>query len=128
MAVPSRWGIDDLHCGVPRSDTVVLGAPVAAGPRCTDIRPPDVSELVIDRLYGDFGSLWQGVADQPVTLPSGLSGLRGTSTSAEGLPVTVLALPTIDVIIVATAADDGPALNLIDAIITTTRATTARPG
>ena len=51
---------------------------------------------------------------------------RAPARAPTGLPVTVLAFPTIDVIIVATAADDGDALSLIDAVVTTTRAATAR--
>jgi hypothetical protein len=126
LAVPSRWGTDHLRCGVPQSDTVVLGAPTMAGPGCPATRPAGVSDLVIDRLYSGYGSLWRGVAAQPVTLPSGLSGLQGTTTGTGGLPVTVVAFPTIDVIIVATAANDD-AQKLIEAIITTTRALNARP-
>jgi hypothetical protein len=127
LAVPSRWSTDDLRCGVPQSDTVVLGTPTASGSRCPATRPPGVTDLVIDRLYSGYGSLWQGLPDQAVTLPSGLSGLRGTTTSTGGLPVTVVAFPTIDVIIVATAANDDDAQNRVDAIITTTRALSARP-
>ena len=107
---------------------MVLGAPTVAGPGCTATRPPDVSEVVIDRLYGDYGALWMAAATEPITLPSGLSGLRGTTTNAEGLPVTVLAFPTIDAIIVATAADDGDAQDLINGILTTSRETITRPG
>ena len=128
LAVPRRWSDNDLRCGVPQSNTVVTGAPTVGPPGCTATRPLGVSEVVIDRLYGDYGALWMAAATEPITLPSGLTGLRGTSTSAEGLPVTVWAFPTIDAIIVATAADDGDAQDLIDGILTTARETRARPG
>ena len=90
-------------------------------PTCQAQRAPGVSDIIVDRLYGDFGSLWMSVADEPFTLESGLSGLRGSATSEEGLPTTVLAFPTHDVIIVATAGYEGAAADLMDGILATIR-------
>ena len=120
LSVPARWTDGDVRCGEPRTDTVVLGTPPIAETGCPEPpERPDVSQLVITRLYNPYGSLWQAAATDPVTLPSGLSGLQGTDTSVAGRPVSVLSLPTLDVIIVATAGTDDQ--DLIDGILTTTR-------
>ena len=83
--------------------------------------------MVIDRLYGEFGSLWMGEADDAFTLESGLSALRGTLTSNEGLPITVLAFPQLDAIVVATAGDDATAKELMDGILATIRVLPTQP-
>jgi hypothetical protein len=127
LSVPVSWATDAFRCGAPLRDTVGLGAPPVGGPRCSGTRPNNSSVVVIDRLYDSYGARWRGAADQAATLPSGLSGLLGSSRTSEGLPVTVLTFPTIDVIVVATAANDGAAQELIDGILTTARAPTLRP-
>jgi hypothetical protein len=127
LSVPVRWATDAFRCGEPLRDTVGLGAPPDGGPGCGVSRPNNASALVIDRLYGGYGARWRGAADEATTLPSGLSGLLGSSRTREGLPVTVLTFPTIDAIIVATAANDGDAQDLIDGILTTARAPALRP-
>ncbi|MBA2640502.1 MAG: hypothetical protein H0U77_11095 [Nocardioidaceae bacterium] len=117
LFVPTTWSRDGPRC--PTADTIALGA--TSGPPCLAERPEGVSDIVIDRLYGEYGSRWQAAATEPITLASGLFALQGRLPSDEGLPVTVTALPSLDVVVVATAADDGPALNLIDGILATIR-------
>ena len=121
MDVPKGWSRDDIRCDVPQSNTVALGIPINDSPTCQAQRAPGVSDIIVNRLYGDFGSLWMPVADEPFTLESGLSGLRGSATSEEGLPTTVLAFPTHDVVVVATAGYEGAAADLMDGILATIR-------
>jgi hypothetical protein len=127
LSVPVKWATDAFRCAVPLRDTVGLGAPSDGGPRCSASRREDASAVVVDRLYSRYGALWRAAADEPIALPSGLSGLMGSTRSSGGLPVTVLTFPTIDVIVVATAANDGDAQDLIDGILTTARAPALRP-
>ncbi len=126
LDVPKDWTRDDVRCGTPQSNTVVLGDRPIELP-CVGERAPGVSDVVMDRLYGEFGSLWQSEADEPFTLESGLSALRGSLTSNEGLPITVLAFPQHDAIVVATAGDDAAAKELMDGILATARLNTAQP-
>ena len=127
LDVPRDWTRNDVRCDAPQSNTVVLGRMVNDEPPCLAEGVPGASIIVIDRLYGDFGAPWLSALDEPITLASGVSGLRGSVTSEEGLPTDVLAFPSLDALVVATAGDDGPAKSLMDGILATTRMTTAQP-
>lgn len=119
--VPTSWTTGDQRCGTPLSDTVLLDPPPATVPQCVVPRPPDVSSITFARLYGAYGSLWQAAATDPITLASGLSGLRGSFVGDDGVPVSVLAFPSLDVILVATASAEGAEAELVEAILATAR-------
>lgn len=128
LFVPTSWSRNDVRCGTPQSDTVVLDATPTDPPQCEPSRPPGVSSITVERLYSPYGSLWQATATEPVMLASGLSALRGQLVGADGAQVSVLAFPSLDVIIVGTAADEGTELELVEAILATTRRATDEGG
>lgn len=102
LPLPEGWTLNDVICGDPQSDTVVVepsDAMLACMPPLVEV----VSSIVLDDLTSATGERWKSTATENYVLADGTPALRGRATDGRGLAITVVVVPTYSAIAVGSS-------------------------
>lgn len=99
LPLPEGWTLNDLACGDPQSDTVVVQPPDATL-ACMPPLVEGISSIVLDDLTSATAKRWKHTATETYVLADGTSALRGRTTDERGLAITVVVVPAYSAIAV----------------------------
>jgi hypothetical protein len=109
--VPSSWGHNNLHCGTPVRDTVVVNP--GPQPLCMVYPPPRVSYVRL-RSCTDCGVDPEAAVARQAVRVSGRAARRGEDRLPDGRTRVVLVYPDRSVVVVAVSVDPGVARSIVD--------------
>jgi hypothetical protein len=109
---PASWGRNQLSCGTPIRDTVVVNP--GPSPLCLLLPVPRVSYVWLRSCSGDCGADPEAAVARQVLRVSGQSARRGEDQLSDGRDRVVLVLTGRRVVVVAVSPDPSVARTIID--------------
>jgi hypothetical protein len=115
--VPASWPRNQLRCGTPVRDTVV----VDPGPveDCLLTPAPPVSYAELRPVYSVAADPDAQLATRPVSIGSGIPARRGEDRMGDGRTRVVLVVPSRKVVVLAVSSDPALARRIVDSTAVT---------
>jgi hypothetical protein len=113
LFVPASWRINDVRCGTPQGDTVILGDR-GLETTCLTASPPNLTVVTMRRIDTPLGRQAAAVAHRAVRV-RGVTAREGTGELPQrDTQGTVLVIPSVDVVVSVSAPRPASVAAILD--------------